>query len=94
MLAAVGYALDLERCVSCGRPCPDDKAACVDPARGGLICRACGGAPGVLPPDVRAVARSLVATHAGEASAATAEQSEVVLRLVDRAMAVHAGFER
>ena len=29
MLAALGYALDLERCVVCGRPCPPGKAACV-----------------------------------------------------------------
>jgi DNA repair protein RecO (recombination protein O) len=94
MLAAVGYAIDLERCVVCGRPCPGDKAACVDPARGGLVCRACGGASTVLLPDVRAAARSLAAGRAGEAHEATAEQAEAILRLVDRAMAAHAGFER
>jgi DNA repair protein RecO (recombination protein O) len=94
MLAAVGYALDLERCVSCGRPCPDDKAAYVDPGRGGLVCRACGGAASVLSPDVRAAARSLGATRAGAPTEATAGQAEAVLRLVDRAMAAHAGFER
>jgi DNA repair protein RecO (recombination protein O) len=94
MLAAVGYAIDLERCVVCGRPCPDDKAACVDPARGGLVCRACGGASAVLFPDVRAAARSLAAGRAGDAHEATAAQAEAILRLVDRAMAAHAGFER
>jgi DNA repair protein RecO (recombination protein O) len=94
MLAAVGYAIDLERCVSCGRPCPDDKAACVDPARGGLVCRACGGASTVLFPDVRAAARSLAAGRAGQAHQASAEQAEAILQLVDRAMAAHAGFER
>jgi DNA repair protein RecO (recombination protein O) len=94
MLAALGYALDLERCVSCGRPCPDDKLACVDPARGGLVCRACGGSSEVLLPGVRGAARALQATRAGEPGAATTEQAEAVLRLVDRAMAVHAGFER
>jgi DNA repair protein RecO (recombination protein O) len=94
MLAAVGYALDLERCVACGRPCPQDKAACVDPARGGLVCRACGGASTVLLPDVRAAARSLAAGRAGDAHQVTADQAETILRLVDRAMAAHAGFER
>jgi DNA repair protein RecO (recombination protein O) len=94
MLAAVGYAMDLDRCVACGRPCPSDKPGCVDPARGGLVCRACGGAGTVLSPDTRAAARTLSATPPGEAHHATAEQAEVVLRLVDRAMAAHAGFER
>jgi DNA repair protein RecO (recombination protein O) len=94
LLAAVGYAIDFERCVVCGRPCPDERAACVDPARGGLVCRACGGASTVFAPEIRAAALSLQSTGAGEAHPVTAEQAEAVLRLVDRAMAAHAGFER
>jgi DNA repair protein RecO (recombination protein O) len=98
MLAAVGYALDLERCVACGRPCPDDRPACIDPGRGGLVCRACGGASTVLPPDVRARARELAAAPAGDGAGpvtdAGRERAEAILRLVDRAMATHAGFER
>ena len=35
LLAAVGYALDLERCVACGRPAPRVDAACIDPATRG-----------------------------------------------------------
>lgn len=91
LLGAVGYALDLERCVACGRECPQGKAACVDPARGGLVCRACGGASTVLLPQVRAAARALAAGSAAEVAPADAE---AVLRLVDRAMAAHTGFER
>jgi DNA repair protein RecO (recombination protein O) len=91
LLAAVGYALDLERCVVCGRPCPEGKAACVDPARGGLVCRACGGASTVLLPAVRDAARALAE---GASAEVTAEQAESLLQLVDRAMAAHAGFER
>jgi DNA repair protein RecO (recombination protein O) len=94
LLAAVGYGMDFERCVVCGRPCPEERAACVDPARGGLVCRACGGASSVLPAEIRAAALSLQSTGAGEAHPVTAEQAEAVLRLVDRAMAAHAGFER
>jgi DNA repair protein RecO (recombination protein O) len=86
MLAAVGYAIDLERCVVCGRPCPEDKPACVDPGRGGLVCRSCGGASTVLSPAVRAAARS---THE-----IAPDSAETILRLVDLAMAAHAGFER
>ena len=86
-----GYALDLERCVVCGRPCPESKAACVDPARGGLVCRSCGGASAVLLPDTRAAARALAS---GRAADVTASQAESLLQIVDRGMAAHAGFER
>ncbi|NUP14495.1 MAG: DNA repair protein RecO [Polyangiaceae bacterium] len=48
LLAATGYALDLEACVRCGTPCPPGAAALVDPAAGGLVCRACGGGPILL----------------------------------------------
>jgi DNA repair protein RecO (recombination protein O) len=91
MLSAVGYALELEQCAVCGRPCPAGKAACVDPARGGLVCRACGGATSVLLPAAREAARSLAS---GGSSDLTDADAEAVLGLVDRAMAAHAGFER
>jgi DNA repair protein RecO (recombination protein O) len=91
MLAAVGYALDLERCVVCGRTCPEGKVACIDAARGGLVCRACGGASSVLLPDVRKAARALAS---GNSISITPKSAETVLGLVDLAMAAHAGFER
>jgi DNA repair protein RecO (recombination protein O) len=91
MLAAVGYGLDFERCVGCGRECPEGRMACVDPARGGLVCRTCGGAPTVLLPDARKVARALTRGGAAEVSPSVAES---LLGLVTRAMAVHAGFDR
>jgi DNA repair protein RecO (recombination protein O) len=91
LLAAVGYGLDLDRCVACGRPCPAGRPACVDPARGGLVCRACGGAATLLTPEVREAARAL-----SLAATATADpqSARLVLGVVDRAMAAHAGFER
>jgi DNA repair protein RecO (recombination protein O) len=91
MLTALGYALDLEQCVVCGRPCPPTKVACVDPARGGLVCRSCGGASTVLLPELRVAARALAA---GTGSDVTEAQAATLLELVDRAMAAHAGFER
>jgi DNA repair protein RecO (recombination protein O) len=91
MLGAVGYALDFERCVVCGRPCPDGKAACIDPARGGLVCRSCGGAGSVLLPEAREAARRLARGASGDV---TDKSAEAVLGLVDLAMAAHAGFER
>jgi DNA repair protein RecO (recombination protein O) len=89
MLAAVGYGLDLDRCVACGRPCPDGKAACVDPARGGLVCRSCGGASAVLAPEAREAARAF---SRGGHPDVSARDAESLLGLVTRAMAVHAGY--
>ena len=91
LLTAVGYSLDLERCVACGRPCPEEKAACVDPARGGLVCMSCGGASTVVLPAARRAARALVEGRSGEVGEGDAA---VVLDLVERALAAHAGFER
>ncbi len=91
MLAAVGYGMDLDRCVVCSRPCPESKPAYIDPGRGGLVCRSCGGARQVMPAALRGAARSLAA---GRVEDVTDSQAESLLAIVDRAMAAHAGFER
>jgi DNA repair protein RecO (recombination protein O) len=91
LLSAVGYGLELERCVACGKACPDGKAACVDLARGGLVCRACGGASTVLSCEDREAARAFAA---GRPNDATVEQADTVLNLIDGALAAHAGLER
>ena len=91
LLAAVGYALDFERCVVCGKACPDGKPSAIDAARGGLVCRACGGARRMLDAESRAVGRAL---QRGERVAILAPQAEALLALVDDAMAAHAGYER
>jgi DNA repair protein RecO (recombination protein O) len=90
LLAAVGYALQFERCVSCGRPCPAGKAACVDPARGGLVCRACGGASTLLSAEEREGVRAIADGRRQEASE---KHAETVLGLIDRALAAHTGLE-
>jgi DNA repair protein RecO (recombination protein O) len=91
LLAAVGYGLDFERCVKCGKACPEARPAKVDPSRGGLVCRACGGATLTLDADVRRVARALAKD---EDVAPTPEQSRALLEVIDQAMSAHAGFER
>lgn len=91
MLAAVGYGMDLDRCVVCSRPCPPERSACIDPARGGLVCRACGGSSEVLLPPARNAARALAA---GRLEGVSDADAEALLGIVDRAMAAHAGFER
>src|SRR5262249_15005233 len=44
LLAAFGWGIDFARCVSCGKQATPGQAAQVDPGRGGLVCRSCGGA--------------------------------------------------
>ena len=91
LLADVGYALELEQCVRCGRPCPPGRAAFVDTSRGGLVCQSCGGARVRLGGDLRVRALEIAA---GGNPALTKEEAEELLVLVDAAMAVHApGFE-
>jgi DNA repair protein RecO (recombination protein O) len=91
MLAAVGYALEFGQCVVCGRVCPEGRAAFIDPARGGLVCRACGGSHSLLTGEVRAAARAL---SAGGPAPLDDRRAQGVLDLVERAMAAHTGFER
>jgi DNA repair protein RecO (recombination protein O) len=76
LLAAVGYALELEQCVVCGRPCPEERPAYVDPARGGLVCRSCGGAHSVVTAEVRAAARALGAERTVPRGERTAPDGE------------------
>jgi len=91
MLTAVGWGLELARCVVCGRACPDDKAAFVDASKGGLVCMRCGGARNVLAAPERQAALSLSAGRSDNVDDALAA---AVLNLVDQAMAAHTGFER
>jgi DNA repair protein RecO (recombination protein O) len=91
MLSAVGYGMELDRCVACGRPCPEGKPAFIDAARGGIVCRACGGGGQLMPATVRAAAKALIE---GRVDAVTDAHAEALLKIVDRAMAAHAGFER
>jgi DNA repair protein RecO (recombination protein O) len=104
LLGAVGYGLELERCVGCGRPCPTAKAAYLDLARGGLVCRSCRGAlesasnasaqrgPNLTVLSV-AEREGLRALAAGRADDASDKQADTVLRLIDRALAAHTGLE-
>lgn len=48
LLAPLGLAPRLSGCLSCDAPAPPRRAACFDIARGGVICRRCGGAARVL----------------------------------------------
>jgi DNA repair protein RecO (recombination protein O) len=90
LLAAFGWGIDLERCVSCGKPCPEGAPASVDAARGGLVCRECGGGRMRLGGALR---ERLARAARGEAQTLDEKDVSVALDLIDRVFAAHAGLE-
>ncbi|MBN2195813.1 MAG: DNA repair protein RecO [Polyangiaceae bacterium] len=89
LLLACGWALDLEVCVGCGKRCPEGRPAMVDPQRGGLVCRACGGARLRLPGPVRS---RLASTARGALRSVSADDAPIALELVEQALAAHLGI--
>lgn len=87
LLTDVGYALAFDQCVRCGRPCPDDRAAAIDAARGGIVCQACGGARARISADLR---RAAMAAQRGEDPELTDADAAALLELVEGAMAAQA----
>jgi DNA repair protein RecO (recombination protein O) len=88
LLTDVGYALELERCVRCGRACPEGKTACIDAASGGVVCTSCGGARLTISGDLRALA---VRAQRGESTALDRDQALALIAIAEDAMAVHSG---
>jgi DNA repair protein RecO (recombination protein O) len=86
MLVALGWGMDLERCVRCGRPCASGASAYIDPAEGGLVCRSCGGGPILLRGDRR---ERLLAALSGAAGALAPEDVRGALEIVEAALAAH-----
>jgi DNA repair protein RecO (recombination protein O) len=90
LLSALGWGLELERCVGCGRRCDPGRAALVDPARGGLVCRSCGGARFKLSGAVRGrLARAVT----GDPSALEPPDVPTALELAERALSAHMGID-
>lgn len=89
LLTALGWGIDLVRCVACGKPCAPGRAAMVDPARGGLVCRACGGARLELPGAAR---ERLWRTSQGDPAALAGGDVAVALEIVDAALSAHMGL--
>jgi DNA repair protein RecO (recombination protein O) len=90
LLTHFGWSLDFERCVRCGRPCPEGISAFVDVRQGGLVCRACGGARMRLEPQQRA---RLARAAAGNSDALVPEDAGLALTLIDRVFSAHAGID-
>jgi DNA repair protein RecO (recombination protein O) len=90
LLPALGWGIDFERCVRCGRAAAPEQAASVDPGRGGLVCRACGGAPLRLGAAAR---QRMARAAAGETGLLDDAESALALELVERALGAHAGID-
>lgn len=91
LLSDVGWGVELERCVTCGAKCPETASAQLDPQKGGIVCRRCGGARILLRGPVRRAA--IVALARGEnAKDAVKPFAKELVELVEAAMAAHAGF--
>ena len=90
LLAAFGWGIDFERCVSCGKLCPAGAPATIDAQRGGLVCRECGGGRLRLNGALR---ERLARASRGEVEALAAEDVGTALDLIDRVFSAHAGLE-
>lgn len=87
LLSAIGWGLQLSRCIRCGRPCEVDAAGCLDPAQGGLVCRACGGARILLRGERRA---KLLAATLGEDPRLSEDDARAAMEIVEAALVAHA----
>jgi DNA repair protein RecO len=97
MLAGVGYALELDRCIVCGKECPPLSAAYVDARRGGVVCRSCGGSSyRLLDGRTRALAAEAQRTDGGVAEAPSwldDARAKTLAAIVSDAMAAHANLD-
>jgi DNA repair protein RecO (recombination protein O) len=87
LLAAFGWGLEFERCVRCGRVCEPGRPALVDAARGGLVCRACGGARLRIEGAVR---ERLRRAQTSKTDVLIASDAEIALEILESALRAHA----
>ncbi|NLE85469.1 MAG: DNA repair protein RecO [Myxococcales bacterium] len=90
LLEAFGWGLDLGRCVRCGKVCPPEQTALVNPERGGLVCRSCGGGPLRLESGLR---HALLLAAQGHEDTIPGADLPRALELVERALSAHMGFD-
>ncbi len=90
LLTSFGFGLDFERCVHCSRACARGQAAFVDARRGGLVCRACGGAAKRLTGDLR---ERLARASSGQTGVLEPDDCDTALELIEQALRSHMGIE-
>jgi DNA repair protein RecO (recombination protein O) len=89
LLAALGWGLEFEHCVACGKACAPGQAAWIHPARGGLVCQRCGGGQALLGGATR---ERLGRAALGEWGALESGDLEAAIELVEAALGAHAGL--
>ncbi len=90
LLTDMGYALELERCIRCGTPCPEGRSAFVDASAGGIVCTSCGGARRTISGELRALA---VRAQRGGLVPLSWALAGTLIEIAEEAMAAHAGFD-
>jgi DNA repair protein RecO (recombination protein O) len=91
ILSTLGWGLDFERCVRCGKECPAGQVALVDTQHGGLVCRSCGGARLRLDGPTRE--RLARAAASGDPAGLESTDTDLALTLVEGVLKAHAGLE-
>jgi DNA repair protein RecO (recombination protein O) len=92
LLRYLGYGLELDECVRCGRLCDPARSAFVDAAAGGLICQSDGGGQSPSHHLIDATTRQrLSAAARGRDAALLPGDTATAMRLVDEALEAHAG---
>jgi DNA repair protein RecO (recombination protein O) len=92
LLRHLGYGLELDSCVRCGRRCDPARSAYIDARLGGLVCQADGGGQSPSHRLVDAATRQrLWAAARGRDAALEPSDTSIALRLVDDALEAHAG---
>ena len=89
LLELMGWGLNFLRCVSCGKACPQERSAWLNPERGGLVCRACGGGPFQISGSDR---KALHAVAQGELSRPPHEAVPLTFKIVERSLGAHMGW--
>jgi DNA repair protein RecO (recombination protein O) len=90
LLTDMGYGFELDRCIRCGRACPEGRSAFVDAGGGGIVCTSCGGARRTISGDLRAL---YVGALRGQSIDLSWEQAGSLIDLAEEAMAAHADFD-
>jgi DNA repair protein RecO (recombination protein O) len=90
LLTDMGYALELDRCIRCGRVCPEGRSAFVDAAGGGIVCTSCGGARRTISGEIRSLAAR---AQRGEPVVLSWENAREIIEVAEDAMAAHADFD-
>jgi DNA repair protein RecO (recombination protein O) len=91
LLTHLGWALELERCVRCGRNCPSVSPATVDPRQGGLVCRRCGGAMHLLDAGLR---QRMIASSRGASDSLYTADAATALAIVEATLSAHPGITK